>query len=92
MSNQRQIEHERRMSRIEVTLNKAFIMIGDVANRNNLQLQNSAIREGLIDLDSEADMDEFDVPKMPIRDLSELSNLHEQLKEKRFRRFLVSNT
>lgn len=91
---QRQIEQDRRLNRFEVTMNKMFIMMGDLTNANNSQVQHRDVqmmstRE--IDIESEDEIDEFDAPKLPVRHLDELYTLHKDLKDKRYRNFLVSD-
>lgn len=92
---QRQIEQERRMNRIEVSINKTFIMVGDMTNtHNNMHVQpNGQLINRQMDIQSETDMvgfERFDVPKLPIVDVNELLALQKQLKNREFKRFLVS--
>lgn len=89
-SDQRQTEHERRLNRMEVTINKTFIMVGDLTNTNNLRVPHNGSSNRQIDMESEAEIDEFDVPKLPILKLNELDSLQKELKNRRFRRFLVN--
>lgn len=87
---QYQIEQERRMNRIEVTINKTLIKVGDLTNTNNPQVQPNGFNNNQNDAESEAELDEFEVSKLPIRDVNELLELQKKLKNRRFRRFLVS--
>lgn len=89
-SNQIQVEHERRLNRMEVSINKTLILVGDMTRSNNMFAQPTGLVNRQIDRDSDMDIDEFDVPKMPIKDLDELFNFQKQLRNRRFNRFLVS--
>lgn len=89
-SNQIQVEHERRLNRMEVSINKTLILVGDITRSNNMFAQPTGLVNRQIDRDSDMDIDEFDVPKMPIKDLDELFNFQKQLRNRRFNRFLVS--
>lgn len=83
---QRQTEQERRFNRMEVTMNKTLIMVGDLINSKNSHVQHDDSNNRPMNTESEGDdFDEFDVPKFPIL------NLQNDLKNRRYKRFLVSN-
>lgn len=91
---QRQIEQDRRLNRLEVTMSKMFIMMGDLSNANNSQVQHRDVQmmsTRQTDIESEDEIDEFDTPKLPVRHLDELHTIHKDLKDKRYRNFLVSD-
>lgn len=85
---QRQAEHELRLTRLEVTLNKTFIMVGDLTKGPQMQLEGSKNRP--VDVESEEEIYDYGDPKVPISSLNELRDLQKKLKTRRYKRFLVS--
>lgn len=81
------------MNRIEVSINKTFIMVGDMTNAHNLHVQPHRLINRQMEIQSDAEMDgseRFDVPKFPLLEVNELLTLQKQLRNRRFKRFLVS--
>lgn len=76
--NQRLKEFDRRLHRMEVTLNKTFVLVGDLNGHNGDLLDDIANDQG------------YELPELPIEKFSELTVMEEKLKDKDFRCFYVS--
>lgn len=77
MVNRRVAENERRMCRLEVTVNKIFIMVGDLSGHTG-------------PIDEITNDKGFEVPELPIKTTKELALLKRKLKDKDFMDFMVS--
>lgn len=87
-NNRRFIENDRRLTRIEVTLNKTFVMLGDLTNAINTRMSlvgnsNSLCKEDKLPRG-------FHMPRLPIDRLKELTIINRDLKNEEFFNILVS--
>lgn len=67
-------QNDRRLNRLEVTINKIFIMVGDMNGNNRIQEENDP---------------DIDFPELPIVSEDELYFVHRQLKDNEFRKLWV---
>lgn len=82
----RLIESDRRLARVEVTINKSFLLIGDLTNALNTRMALGQLpRQVPIPLPRG-----YRKPRLPIKRLSELTMLKRDLKNQDFFSFLVS--
>ncbi len=75
-NNEKMTQNDRRWNRLEVTINKIFVTVGDM--------------NGNIPIPDEIDDPGFNIPDLPITSKTELSIVHRKLKDKEFRKFWVS--
>lgn len=81
----RNTENDRRLSRVEVTANKTFVLVGDLVNAYDA-------RTSLVSKSRELRLPRgYRMPKLPIKHRHELSILMRDLKNKDFFSFLVSS-
>jgi len=74
------VENDRRLARIEMVVNKTFILVRDITNSNtSMELTEDTIENP----------HGFETPKLPVESLRELAILQSKLKNKEFRKFLV---
>lgn len=85
-NNRRYIENDRRLTRMEVTVNKMFVMLGDLTNSINARMSlvgNLLTREVKLPRG-------FHMPRLPIKSLEELTIINRDFKDKEFFNILVS--
>lgn len=85
-NDRRFVESDRRLTRLEVTANKTFIVLGDLSNEMNVRmlLGNTLQRE-------EKPPKGFRTPKLPIKRINELCIVDKDLGNQGFFNYLVSN-
>lgn len=76
-NNQQLKEYDRRLHRMEITVNKILVLVGDL-NGNAAPIHEIENEHG------------FEIPKLPIKTSSELAVMKRKLKDKEFRDFFVS--
>lgn len=80
----RHTEYDRRLSRMEVTVNKSFVLIGDIVS-----VLDTRISLGQFSRDVPIPRG-FKNPKLPIKHVEDLTILDRDLRNKEFFSFLVS--
>lgn len=78
-NNQQLKENDRRLHRMELTVNKIFVLVGDLNGNTGPILDELANDQG------------FEIPKLPIETTNELAVMKRKLKDKEFRDFFVSS-
>lgn len=82
-NNRRFIENDRRLTRMEVTVNKTFVMLGDLTNAINTRMSfvgnygNALTREVKLSRG-------FHMPRLPIERFKELTIINRDFKNKEF--------
>lgn len=84
-NDRRFVESDRRLTRLEMTANKTFIVLGDLSNATNVRMLmgNTLPRE-------DKPPKGFHTPKLPIKRLKELFIVNKDLKNQAFFNFLAS--
>ncbi len=80
------VENDRRFTRLEVTVNKSFIVLGDVSNAINGRM----LMGNMLQRDDKPPKG-YHMPKLPVKRLKELIVLNKDLKNEMFSKFLVSD-
>lgn len=83
-NNKRFVENDRRSTRLEVTVNKMFIMLGDLSNGINVRmLLGNSTREA-------RPPKGYHAPRLPVKRLKDLTIINRDFKNKDFFNFMVN--
>lgn len=85
--NRRLVEYDRRQTRMEVTVNKTFITLGDLANGVNLRMMLGSAVPNDLKLPKG-----FREPKLPIETIRQLMAINSDFKNNDYLHFCVSFT
>lgn len=87
-NDRRFVEYERRLTRLEVTVNKTFIVLGDVSNAINTR----ALIGNTSFFRDDKPPKGFQAPKLPIKRLRDLIFVNEHLENKDYFNYFVSSS